>query len=452
MKPIFRLTAHGAAKVLRTPACRLALACAIATGASVTLAASPSSNRASAIAQAGSLDPGFGAGGRVILDVGEEAGLAAPQAALLPDGKILSVGIIGRNTVFLVRKVPAGWPDTTFGEGGSTRTVLGIEGQYVLRDRLVMPDGGLLLAGHAARQDGVSTLLYARFTPEGHLDPAFGTGGLAEIDLPATTFDQAQHMALQPDGKIVAVARSVRDTRDWDSVLLRLTADGRLDPGFGSGGIAAHPIRGSIIKRVSVLPDGKLLLSGSYLEYALLSRHHADGRLDGTFGNDGHFRLLAPGILDYNHFNDVALQDDGRIVVVGSAGAGNRTSVIARVEPDGSGLDPTFNGGVPLLVPSVTGATEEEDVALQADGKIVSLGTVSALPTVSARLLRLRADGSLDIGFGQGGSVVTDPIPGAQHLLKHLQIQPDGKYLASGLVFDAARQSLGVFRFLASAP
>jgi len=88
-------------------------------------------------------------------------------------------------------------------------------------------------------------------------------------------------------------------------------------------------------------------------------------------------------------------------------------------------------------------------VALQPDGKIVSLGKASIRSTVFGRVVRLHADGSFDMGFGQGGIVMTAPNAGAQHLLGHLQIQPDGKYLASGLVHDAGRDSLGIFRFLA---
>lgn len=343
--------------------------------------------------------------------------------------------------------MPEGWPDFGFGQGGAIRVPLSIDGQFGLRDRVVLPDGGLLLAGNVARPGGTH-LLYLRFAPDGRLDPTFGTGGLAEIALPSGDSAQAQHVALLPEGKIVAAVRSVRAAGVWDSLLIRLTADGRLDPTFASGGISVHPLRGSLIRRVNVLADGKLMLSGSYLEYALLSRYHADGRLDETFGIDGHFRLQAPGIQDYNHINDVALQDDGRMVVVGAAGGSNQTSVIARVEADGSGLDPDFNGGVPLLVPSVTGTSEEEAVAVQTDGKIVSLGKDAMRSTV-ARVLRLHSDGSFDTGFGQGGIVVTRPNGGAHHLLKHLQIQPDGKYLASGLVHDAGRDSLGIFRFLA---
>jgi len=430
----------------RTPLCCIVLALAVAC-ATPFLAAEASAPVS--LQQAGAPDPGFGTDGRVILSVDDEGGLTAPQSVLLPEGKILSVGIVARDTLFLVRKLSEGWPDTSFGQGGATRTILGIGAQYVLRDRVLLPDGRLLLAGHVSHPDGSSTLLYVRFTSEGRLDPTFGTGGLSEVDLPLSTHDVAQHIALQPDGNIVAVARSSHGAGQWNTVLLRLMADGRLDPGFGTGGIAAHPLNGSIVKRVHILPDGKLLLSGSFLEYALLSRHHADGRIDAGFGDSGHFRLLAPGTGDGNRINDAAVQGDGRIVVVGSAGSIDPTSMIARVEADGSRLDAGFNGGRPILVPSPTTSSMEEAVAVQPDGRIVSLGKEYAVPTtVPARLLRLHADGRFDTGFGQEGKVLTDPVAGARHLLNHLQVQPDGKYLVSGLVQDDVYQSLGVFRFL----
>lgn len=429
----------------------------IALGVFTSLAAPPAratvdaGTPAPAVRQggAGHPDPGFGVGGRVIVGVEEPGGIVNPQSALLPDGRILSVGVVGTDTLYLARHLPDGSRDLSFGQGGAVRKSLGIDGRYILRGRAVQPDGKLLLAGFALRPDDTSTLAYVRFTADGELDPGFGTGGIARVDLPLSPYDEAQRLLVQPDGRIVAVARSAHTGGASSSVLLRLTPMGVLDTTFGTGGISYDIPNGSHIKRVTLLRDGKLLLSGSFLHYALLSRYHADGRVDATFGVDGHLRLLAPGLLDYHEVNDVAVQDDGRIVLVGSAGGSRQASLIARVEAEGTGVDAAFNGGEILVLRSDNGSSVEEAVAVQADGRIVSLGREALPPVIPARLIRLNADGSFDTSFGNGGIALTDTFDQGQHLMRHLQVQADGNYLISGLAYINTALSLGMFRFLA---
>jgi len=67
----------------------------------------------------------------------------------------------------------------------------------------------------------------------GDIDPTFGVGGVARVDL--GYFDSASDLAIQPDQKILA-AGTVSDS-GRNVFVLRLLANGSLDPGFGAGGI-----------------------------------------------------------------------------------------------------------------------------------------------------------------------------------------------------------------------
>src|SRR5436305_1162892 len=70
------------------------------------------------------------------------------------------------------------------------------------------------------------------------LDPTFGSGGMETLPVSPTT-DEANAVAVQPDGKIVvAGSAEVTDAAGTHAefAVVRLNADGSLDTGFGSGG------------------------------------------------------------------------------------------------------------------------------------------------------------------------------------------------------------------------
>ncbi|WP_448102177.1 delta-60 repeat domain-containing protein [Luteibacter jiangsuensis] len=390
---------------------------------------------------AGSPDPRFGDNGHVRLFVKDHVN---GSSQLLSDGKILSVGNGGSGGVSLVKHLPGGALDVAFGEGGIKRTDLGLGREWILRDHLVLKGDKLLLAGDAIRLDETSTLIYARLLPNGDLDSTFGKDGVVEIDLPLTPFDQTRRMAVQPDGKIVGAIRSSYGpgSMQADNGLLRLNPDGSLDRAFGSGGVSYEFPPGSSLWDVTVLADGKLLLSGLGRNGGMLSRYDPNGNPDPSFGSGGHFYFTVSTNPDSNQVNKIGVQHDNKIVIVGSAGLpGSQIGLMARVEPDGSGFDTTFNDGKPLLLPLEGRANSEQDVAIQkTDGKIVSLGAVFGTqgPTT---LRRFNVDGTPDRSFGVEGLVTEMKPEGVFDIMTSLQIDEEGRYLVSGSVFDFSEAS-----------
>jgi uncharacterized delta-60 repeat protein len=150
-----------------------------------------------------------------------------------------------------------------------------------------------------------------------------------------------------------------------------LLSAGALDTTFGNGGIASTSLNGSVA--VLVQPDDKVLEATTIG----LARFNADGTPDMSFGTGGQ------AVTDFN-VADAALTPDGKIVVVGDA--------LARYTATGT-LDTSFGMGGEVI-PSFGSIS---DVAEQADGKIVVLG--------SQALVRYNTDGSLDTSFGSGGAV-----------------------------------------------
>jgi len=221
----------------------------------------------------GSLDGTFGAGGRVTSHLGGPHD-DCYSLALLPDGKILAGGQVYDGTseydFALARYNTSGALDSTFGSGGWVTTDFGRNS--LGRSLLLLPDGlggvaGLLLAGYAT--DGVNAdFALARYTLNGSLDGAFGTGGLVRTDF-GSEGDVGSAAILQPAGggedAGILVAGSTLNGTDPDFLLARYTLDGALDVGFdGDGWVTTDFGSGSYDNASALLaqPDGKILVGG----------------------------------------------------------------------------------------------------------------------------------------------------------------------------------------------
>jgi uncharacterized delta-60 repeat protein len=161
--------------------------------------------------------------------------------------------------------------------------------------------------------------------------------------------------------------------------------------------------------------------------------HAAPGGLDPSFGSGG--RVVTDFNLSTDIANAIALQADGKLVVVGTTYTNNDYSdedfAIARYNPDGS-LDTSFgtNGRVTTDFPGL--AAVASSVLVQPDGKILVAGGAFPLFTFlgNFELARYNPDGSLDAGFGDGG-IVTTVFPHGSYAFA-LALQPDGKIVAAG--------------------
>src|SRR6266536_6168109 len=150
----------------------------------------------------------------------------------------------------------------------------------------------------------------------GALDPSFGTGGQVTTDFGG--FDSAQAVAVQSDGKILAAGSS----GGGDFALARYNADGTLDSTFGSGGKLTTDFGGfDVALGVALQADGKIVAvggGGSGSDFAL-ARYNADGSLDASFGSGG---MVTTDFGGFEAATAVAIQGDGKIVVTGSTFSG----------------------------------------------------------------------------------------------------------------------------------
>ena len=220
-------------------------------------------------------------------------------------------------------------------------------------------------------------------------------------------------------------------------------ADGTLDPNFGTGGIVTTPLNGGGLARQAVTQtDGKLVVVGNGFNLAtptsvgdiVLARYLPNGSLDPTFGSGGLVVTHIPGLSGSDTAYDVALQSDGRIVVVGLKSEAQFEMIAIRYLGDGA-LDPSFgvNG---IARPSLPGSNSALAVAIQTDGAIL-LGGMTRPSSAPQRMsvVRLQANGSLDGTFGSGGVASVDASGnGTGAIVFDMALQTDGRPVLTGFV------------------
>ena len=174
----------------------------------------------------GSNDPAFG--GTRFVDFGSfDLGQAV---ALQPDGKIVVVGRTSDN-VTIARLNANGSLDMGFGSGGKRTIDYG--GRDGAEGVAVQPDGKILVAGFGGAD---RNLLVTRLHGDGTNDTDFGSGGTARIDFGLGP-EEGRALALQADGKIVVAGFTIGSTGNFDDVAIaRLNPGGAPDMGFGVQG------------------------------------------------------------------------------------------------------------------------------------------------------------------------------------------------------------------------
>ena len=259
------------------------------------------------------------------------------------------------------------------------------------------------------------------------LDTMFGTAGYASVPLNQTYQDYYPDVVVQPDGKIVAVSGMGSGTpTSWKVV--RTQANGALDTSFGTGGSVVTSFSGSTLTQaigVAIQPDGKIVVLGR-AGAGQLVRYLSDGSLDSSFGSGG----ISP--IEFTTLDDVTVLVDGKILVAGSSGG---ALAVARFDGSGS-LDATFgSNGVAKLSCWPDSFGEAYDMAIQPDGRIVLAGAAAQWSTSNNKftVARLTADGLPDPTFGTDGWRWID-FGAKPAVAEAVALQDDGKIVLAGSV------------------
>jgi uncharacterized delta-60 repeat protein len=440
----------------------------------------------------GRLDRSFGSDGQVLTPIRDGSGARA--IALRSDGRLVVAGwaTTGRNSDFeVVRYTRRGGPDRRFGQDGKVTTDFGTDNDHAAAVK-IQRDGEIVVAGYAGTES--PQVAVARYGSNGSLDPSFGTDG--KVVEPGFGFT----LALQRDGKLVIGGQEGRDF-----ALYRLKRDGSLDASFGTNGAVTTSFGGNPAEAhgLAIQADGKIVAVGQVLTHNFdvqwaMARYKPDGSLDRTFGSGGKVtglrgaaeavvtpgshRILAAGGTALVGFRRdgrpdptfgraggvartpfgvtaLALQRDGKIVVAGAGpGEDDADFALARFNRNGK-PDPSFrvttnmSEGLDLAYGLVIQHDGEPVVAGEADrygrsGGMIALArylapyrcrvpNVKRLPVAAAkRVLRLahcslgRVTYTFSNRVAKGRVISQRPGPGAR--------RPEGTSV--GLVVSSGRR------------
>ena len=400
----------------------------------------------------------------------------ALKVAIQPDGKIMMAGsfstINGVTRNYITRFNPDGSLDASFDPGMGPNLPV-----YTI---YIQPDGKILLGGAFSTINGTSRGRLARLNADGTLDNGFNTSNSflpgtiqSVVTLPSgkvlvggsfgnsvffnndsvkafnadgsadaafrfdtTALGSVRAIAMQADGKILVGGNFTRPRSGGVTQLFRLNVDGTVDYTFAPASTTFSSSSSGQINSIIIQPDGKILIAGfnigisggtGLLQLTSLARLNSDGTPDTSF--------VLGNIPTGRGFNSMALQPDGKIVVVWgfSQFNGFPSGGVARLNPDGS-IDSSFNSTVPGVL--------FDSVAIQPDGKILIGGPFnfsyvnSQTGTVSYNgIVRLNSDGSRDTTFVPATTSTFEN--GRVTQVFALSLQADGKILIGGRIFVA---------------
>ena len=329
-------------------------------------------NRIARLHSNGSLDTSFNPGtgaNDYVFSIAVQA-----DGKVLMGGRFTSYNIEARNRI--ARLNGDGSLDQSFNPGsGPNQWVVSVAMQA---------DGKVIIGGGFSSYNGVSRLRIARVNSNGSLDTSFDPGAGVRGGL--------YSVAVQTDGRVLigGLFSSYNDTPR--NGIVRLNSSGSLDTSFDPGTGA-----NSSVLSVAVGTDGKVFIGGYFTSYNKTARNavarlNSDGTLDMSF---------IPGTGVNSEVNSVAVGTDGKVLIGGHFTSYNGTArdYMARLNSDGS-LDTSFNAPIGGLDP-VIGETPVDSVAMQADGRMIIIYDTNYAPG-PPRVARLYSDGSVDTSFNPG--------------------------------------------------
>ncbi len=397
--------------------------------------------------QEGTLDGDFDGDGMVNLDftdIFSVLNLEGKACALQSDGKIL---FLGNNADWQQEYVKYRLnPDASIDESytGLGQGASGYFDSFVESARataiVASSDGNNIIGGTVTDTLGFNSFAFESRGLTGHATPGFGNFGSVILNWKFPSPAGLEALALQPDGKVVAVGFETELDKSHFAIV-RLNTDGTLDNSFSFDGLATATLGISdFAQDVLIQPDGKILVAGSANNgqghaFAFI-RFNTNGTLDNFFGNAGKAVFSFPNT-EEAFLSSIQLQSDGKIVAGGFVYEGNECDLaLLRLTSNGN-LDVSFgNGGVVTTsFPNQIVGTFEgiSSIAIQNDGRILAVGESSN----AAVIVRYMHNGLLDDSFGLSGFVSTQYPGSITTSASDCLLQPDGKLLIVGTTYQS---------------
>lgn len=301
--------------------------------------------------------------------------------------------------------------DLTFGNSGFTMTdPYALTGE-IYWNLIVLPDDKIIKIG--AADDGNSKdIIVAKFLADGTPDSTFATNGFLRSDISLGGDEEARGVYALPSGQLL-VTGYVQGVGALNGFIMRLDANGTMDASFGeNSGYTTFNAGDDLIaygRDIAVISNeiyvGASILNGGQGDIAVFNFTQG-GSLDVSFSTAGSAIMDIDGELDEMYAMDVTA--GGAFILAGISNyQGVQRGFVASLSQFGT---PTsFAGTGSYTFDLGTGLNEVSDVIVDENGKIVFVGSAGTYPNVNGFVTRLNSDGSMDEDFGSLGTMQSDP-------------------------------------------
>lgn len=297
------------------------------------------------------------------VNAGSGANSSIYAVAVQSDGKIIYSGSFTTWSGVTVNRIVRLNTNGTLDSAFTTNTGAGLNASA---DNIeIQPDGKIILVGSFTTMNGATANRVVRLNSDGTRDTAFSTNNGTGAD--ANVLDAK----VQSDGKIVFVGTYGSWNGTQVKGIFRLNADGTRDTTFTTnigGGIGIN----NTARRLAIQSDGKIIFGGNFLNWNSVAvggivRLNSDGTRDATFttnvGTGGN-------VGGANHVGSIVVDADGKILLAGqfSTWNGVASASFMRLNSDGT-ADTAFQTAV-----GAGPSSRISDIAIQSDGKLVLVG------------------------------------------------------------------------------
>jgi uncharacterized delta-60 repeat protein len=404
----------------------------------------------SCYAQDGTLDPAFGANGKLTTNFGLPW-FKVTSGCVQADGKIIVAGSATNDpssnaaSNLLVRFNANGDIDNSFGVNGIVYTSFAPESSDIINKVVILP-GGKILTGGTASYNGTVYIILSRYTSNGQPDNTFGTNGQYQSTAECSFGD----MAVQTDGKVVVCGALNYNAPAFN--VYRVDTDGTNDNTFQQPSLSGPVYDPNAIFLQS---DGKIIIGGSMYDdfefsnkQPFLLRLQDNGVADNSFGTSG---LCTIPVVDVDFLVKAQPDNQDRILVLMADPSQDNDSMqlyLKRYTSNGA-VDPSFGtAGTVTLSNTVSGLFSYELPAFQvlANNKILFGGTTAHNQHVrEMAAIRLDTDGQQDVLFGTNGKAFIPSAPDAYEGAVSIPA-PDGSVFIAGYNFSHGRYGLALGR------
>lgn len=273
----------------------------------------------------------------------------------------------------------------------------------------MLPGNKVLVVSNA---NANNSYVLEKYLDDGSRDATFGSNGFLLVNIVANSKDNANALAIQPDGKILVAGTSDSNPSlfgvYWDTFVSRLLPNGALDTTFGTNGHVKTDLGtdDDEVWDVAINSTGEIFVlaaaQSAMVSYKII-KYDVSGVLDTTFGVNGILDVPFPAD---SRLYEMKINAANEFILGGTVlnTTTNEYEVnVKKLDAQGALIASFGNSGIATVTDPLDNYTIR-DIIFTADGGLMLLGAAGSSSTnTQLALYKFTANGALDTTFNTTG-------------------------------------------------